>query len=63
VPSDFWLFGRIKTTLAGAKFDEPEQFLILALWYRTQLLFESPINTDLIGSFAFSDIAGLGGCV
>jgi hypothetical protein len=27
VPSDFWLFGRIKTTLAGAKFDEPEQIV------------------------------------
>jgi hypothetical protein len=26
-PSDFWLFGRIKTTLAGAKFDEAEQLL------------------------------------
>jgi histone-lysine N-methyltransferase SETMAR len=27
VPSDFWLFGRIKTALTGAKFDEPEQLL------------------------------------
>jgi histone-lysine N-methyltransferase SETMAR len=26
-PSDFWLFGRIKTALAGAEFDEPEQLL------------------------------------
>jgi hypothetical protein len=26
-PSDFWLFGRIKTALTGAKFDEPEQLL------------------------------------
>jgi hypothetical protein len=26
-PSDFWLFGRIKTALVGAKFDEPEQLL------------------------------------
>jgi hypothetical protein len=27
VPSDFWLFGRIKTALAGAEFDQPEQLL------------------------------------
>jgi histone-lysine N-methyltransferase SETMAR len=27
VPSDFGLFGRIQTSLAGAKFDEPEQLL------------------------------------
>jgi transposase len=26
-PSDFWLFGRRKTTLAGAKFEEPEQLV------------------------------------
>jgi histone-lysine N-methyltransferase SETMAR len=26
-PSDFWFFGRIKTVLAWAKFDEPEQLL------------------------------------
>jgi hypothetical protein len=26
-PSDVWLFGRIKTALAGVKFDEPEQLL------------------------------------
>jgi hypothetical protein len=26
-PSDFWLFGRIKLALAGAKFDEPGQLL------------------------------------
>jgi hypothetical protein len=26
-PSDFWLFGRVKTTLASAKFDKPEQLL------------------------------------
>jgi hypothetical protein len=26
-PSDFWLFGRIKTALIGGKFDEPEQLL------------------------------------
>jgi histone-lysine N-methyltransferase SETMAR len=25
--SDFWLFERIKTALAGAEFDEPEQLL------------------------------------
>jgi hypothetical protein len=28
-PSDFWLFGRIKTGLAGRSFAEPEELLTL----------------------------------
>jgi hypothetical protein len=26
-PSDFWLFGHVKTSLVGQTFDEPEQLL------------------------------------
>jgi hypothetical protein len=26
-PSDFWLFGHLKTSLVGQTFDEPEQLL------------------------------------
>jgi histone-lysine N-methyltransferase SETMAR len=26
-PLDFWLFGHVKTSLAGQTFDEPEQLL------------------------------------